>query len=81
MLFKALAAINRSVVLRQERNLVNLSAVSACDFVHFPVLSYAVLSRNSALFASYRLVLEALFSIKFLLAGGKNEFLTAVFAD
>lgn len=81
MVFKAFAAVNRLVVSWSERHFIYLTAVSANYFKHFFSLLYAVFSGNTAILATDWFVLEAFFCIKFLFAGRKNEFLSAILTD
>ena len=78
---EALAAVNRSVVARLERNLCFLTAVCAYGGEHFFRFLGAVLSLVTACFASLGLVLEASFRVEFLLTCGENEFVAAFFTS
>ncbi len=82
LLSEAIAAIYRAVAVRFERNLTRLSALCADRIVHLACTVITVaLTCVTACFATLRLVCKSLFSIKFLLAGSKSEFLSAIFAD
>ena len=82
---KAVAAINRAVVAGLEGNLAGLTAFCAYCIKH--LTSAAVAARAVALtsvpagLAALRLIGEALFCKKLLLAGGESEFLSAILAD
>ena len=82
MLAEAVAAINRTIVFRLERNPRFLSAFRADHREHLAFL--AVVTGAAALIAAVAaaggLVLEALLRIKFLFARGEDKLLTAVFA-
>ena len=83
MLAEAVAAVDRSIVFRKERNLRLLAAIGADHLVH--LTSFAALMIATTLVATVaaarRLVLEALLRIEFLLACAENKFLAAVFAN
>jgi hypothetical protein len=74
---EAVAAINRATFLGSEGDTSDAAAVFAGSFEHF-ALTAAGFSHVSALFAALGLVLEALFSIKFLFSRCEDEFLSAV---
>ena len=76
----ALAAVNRSVVGRLERNFRFLAALSASRGEELFLGLSGVLSGIAARLAALRLVLETALSVEFLLTGGENEFLSAIFA-
>ena len=81
----ALAAVDRSVILRDERHASRGATLSAGGLVHFALLSFAVrgtavLAGDAAGLAAGRLILEALLRIEFLLTGGEHKFLATVFA-
>ena len=78
---KALAAVDRSVILGNERNLCFVAASCAYSCEHLSVLLKRLLLCNSAFSASLRFVLEALFSIELLLACCENELVSAILAD
>jgi hypothetical protein len=77
---EAFAAIYRSVVAGLERNLSFLAAVSANGGEHFSLFLVYVLSLVTAYLASLGLVLEALFCVEFLFAGGEHEIIAAFLA-
>ncbi len=79
LLCETLAAVNRPVITRLERNYSFLSAACANGCEHFSV-SRCVLLRIPALLAALRLVCEAFFGIEFLFTGGEYEFVSAVLA-
>jgi hypothetical protein len=85
VLCKAFAAIHRTVVPRLERNFASFAARSAYSVKHLTVTALGIASCIftciAARFAALRLIGEALFSKKFLLASSKFEFSSAVFAD
>ena len=76
-LSKAIAAVYRTVFSGSERNLSYAAAGSACCLKHFSFALNAVLSCVTASLASLGFVLEALFSIEFLLAGCEYELIAA----
>ena len=80
---EALAAVYGTVIVRLKGNLACLSAVGAYSVIHLAgrALSTACLVLSAAIAASLRLVSKALLSVKLLLAGSENEFLSAVLAD
>lgn len=75
-LLKACAAIDGLVLAGLEGNSCNSSAIITNRLIH-----RAGLLRLTACLAALRLVYKALFSVELLLAGSKNEFLVAIFAD
>ena len=77
-LCKAIAAVYGTIFSGSERNLSNTAAGSAGSLEHFSFALCAVLSCVTAGLASLRFVLEALFSIKLLLAGCENELISAL---
>jgi hypothetical protein len=81
---KAIAAIHGSVIGRLEGDLCRLTALGANSVKQFSLRlsnrGAAILSCITAISASLGLILEALFSIEFLLAGSENKLLSAVFA-
>ena len=81
----ALAAIDGSVVLRDERHAGRSATLRAGGLVHFALLSLtvsraAVLAGDAAGLAAGRLVLEALLRVELLLTSGEHKFLATVFA-
>ncbi len=80
MFRKAFAAIDRSVMARLKRDLIDRSAGGTYDLKQLTLRSHTFLSCSSAFFAPSRFVFKALFGIKFLLSGGKNKFTAAVSA-
>lgn len=81
-ILEALAAVNRTIVARLERNLARLTAACTYCIKHLTCLNSAcILTGIAARLATLRLICEAFFSIKFLLTGSENEFLSAILAD
>ena len=80
---EALAAVDGTVVVRLERNLALLAAVGAGSVEHLAGRSLTALSLAgvAAITASLGLVGEALLGVELLLAGGENEFASAILAD
>ena len=80
---EALAAVDGTVVVRLEGNLALLAAVGAGSVEHLAGGSLTALSLTgvAAITASLRLVGEALLGVELLLAGGENEFASAILAD
>ena len=81
----ALAAIDRSVVLRDERHASRSATLRTGGLVHFALLSLtggraAVLAGDAAGLAASRLILEALLRIELLLTSGEHKFLATVSA-
>ena len=81
----ALAAIDRSVVLRDEMHAGRSATLRAGGLVHFALLSLAssraaVLAGDAAGLAAGRLVLEALLRVELLLTSGEHKFLATVSA-
>ena len=81
----ALAAIDGSVVLRDERHAGRSATLRAGGLVHFALLSLtvsraAVLAGDAAGLAAGRLILEALLRVELLLTSGEHKFLATVFA-
>ena len=82
----ALAAIDRSVVLRDERHASRSATLRTGGLVHFALLSLtgsraAVLAGDAAGLAASRLVLEALLRVELLLTSGEHKFLATVLAS
>ena len=80
---EALAAVYGAIVVRLERNLALLATVSAGSVKHLAGRSLTALSLAgvAAITASLGLVGEALLGVELLLAGGENEFASAILAD
>ena len=81
----ALAAIDRSVVLRDERHASRSATLRTGGLVHFALLSLtggraAVLTGDAAGLAASRLILEALLRVELLLTSGEHKFLATVSA-
>jgi hypothetical protein len=66
-----------------ERNLTGFSAFRTDSVIHLTgaVASGITLASNSAGLAALWFIRKAFFGEKFLLAGSKGEFLSAIFAD
>jgi hypothetical protein len=77
---EAVAAVYRSVVRGLEGNLSFAAAFSANCGEHFSGSLGSLFSCVSASLAALGFVLEAAFSVEFLFACGKNEFVAAIFA-
>ena len=71
--------------MRLERNLAGVAALGANRLEHLTGCTRSITARilavGTAVLASLGLVGEALLCVKFLLAGSKGEFLSAIFAD
>ena len=82
MFGEAVAAVNRTLISRLERNFGFLAAVGADDGEHLAVLAAITVAAAlvAAVAAARGLVLEAFFGVKFLFARAEDEFFTAVLA-
>jgi hypothetical protein len=83
-ILEAFAAVYRTVIVGLERNLALLTASSTYSIEHLTcaaTLTTACLTGSTAVTASLRLVGKALLCVKFLLAGRKLEFPSAILAD
>ena len=78
---EAIAAENRTVCLRFERNLTGFAALGAYRVIHLARAALIALASHTAGLAALRLVCKVLFGVKLLLAGSKSEFLPAFLAD
>ena len=82
---EAVTAVNRTVVVRLEGNLAGVATLGANRVKHLTGCTRSITARilavGTAALASLGLVGEALLCVKFLLAGSKGEFLSAIFAD
>ena len=90
---EAIAAQDRSVGTRLERDLTSFSALRANSVVHLAggivtvtavtgtAVSGSAFTGDPAGLAALRLVRKTFFGEKFLLVGSKGEFLSAIFAD
>ena len=78
---KAGAAVNGTVGLGLERDLGGSAALCADRIVHHTLAAGSVLASLTAGLAAGGLILETLFGVKLLLAGGENEFSAAVLAN
>jgi len=81
LLGKAVAAIDRTVVTRTERNLTLVSAGRTDSVEHLARASPVVFVSVAASFAALRLVGKSLFLEEILLARGEHEFLAAILAN
>ena len=79
MLAEALAAVDRTVILRLERDFCLFAAIGTDDLEH---LAFATLAATTALVAAIaaalRLVFKALLCVEFLFTCGENKFLAAI---
>ena len=75
------AAVHRSVVAGLEGDFRLAAALCADAGEQLSLALSAVFLGGAALFAELRLVLEALFSVEFLLTGGEHELVAALFAS
>lgn len=83
-LAETIAAVNRTVVARLERNAAGLATGSADCLEHLASAAIAtrvLLASVAAGLAALRFVGEAFFREEFLLTRGKGEFLPAILAD
>ena len=80
-LSEALAAEYRTVGLGLEGNLCLAAAASAGSGKELTGATSGVLASVTASLAALGLVLEAALSVEFLLTGGENEFVAALFAN
>lgn len=81
---EAITAIYRTLVLRLERYLSLLAALSADYIEHLALLVSAFTAATAfvaAIAAAYRLVFKALFRVKFLFSGAEGKVLTTVLAS
>jgi hypothetical protein len=81
---EAVAAVNRTIILRLERNLCLASAVSAYHSKHLALCLLSALAGTTTLVAAVAaadwLILKAFFRVKFLFACAEDELLATVFA-
>ena len=80
MVLEAVAAIDGTVVSGLERDLGGCPALRADRIEHFAIVATRGFTAGTAVFAADRLVLEPFLRVKLLLAGRKDEFLTAILA-
>ena len=80
-LSEALAAEHGTVGLGLEGNLSLAAATCAGSGEEFTGATGSVLASVTASLAALGLVLEAALSVEFLLTGGENEFIAALFAN
>ena len=81
MILEASAAVDGPVVLGNERDLGGRTAIGANGIVHFALAIALGLPGVPACLAADGLVLETLFSVELLLAGGESKLLPAILAD
>ena len=80
MVLEAVAAVDGTVVSGLERDLGGCPALRADSIEHFAVVAARGFAASTAVLAADRLVLEPFLRVKLLLAGCKDEFLTAILA-
>ena len=80
MVLEAVAAIDGTVVSGLERDLGGRPALRADRVKHLAFAAARGLAAGAAVFAADRLVLEPFLRVKLLLAGRKDEILTAILA-
>ena len=80
VVLEAVAAVDGTVVSGLERDLGWRPALRADRIEHLAIAAARGLSAGSAVFAADRLILEPFLRVKLLLAGRKDEFLTAILA-
>jgi hypothetical protein len=80
VVLEAVAAVDGTVVSGLERDLGGRPALCADRIEHLAVVAACGLAAGAAIFAADRLVLEPFLRVKLLLAGRKDEFLTAILA-
>ena len=81
---EALAAVDRTIVLRNEGNASGLAALGANGLIHFARLiavRAAGLAGIAAALAASGLILESLLSVESLLTGGEHELSATVLAN
>ena len=78
---EAIAAVDRTVRLRLERNTRFAAASCAGSGVILSRAAGRVLASVTASLAALRLILEATLCIEFLLTSGENELFATLFAD
>jgi hypothetical protein len=83
LIAEAIAAINGAIIMGLKRNLAGVAALGAngVKCLTCAALSTLSLAVCTASLTSLRLVGETLLCVKFLLAGSKGEFLSAILAD
>ena len=80
VVLEAVAAVDGTVISGLERDLGGRPALRADRIEHLAVVAACGLAAGAAVFAADRLVLEPFLRVKLLLAGRKDEFLTAILA-
>ena len=80
-LSEALAAVDRTIGLGLEGNLCLAAAAMASSGEELTGATGVVLASITASLAALGLVLEAALCVEFLLTGGENEFVAALFAN
>ena len=78
---ETIAAVNRTIGFRLERNLCFAATGSAYCCIHLSGSGAAVLAGISARLASLGLILETFFSVEILLTCSEDKFCTTVFAN
>jgi len=78
---KAIAAVDGTVAGGLEGNLAFRTALGADSIVHHTLGAGSTLAGSAAGLAALRLVFKAALCVEFLLTGGENELLAAVFAN
>ena len=79
-LSKALAAVNRAIRLGLKGNLRLAAACCANSSKELTGTACSILACVTACLAALGLILEATLCVEFLLTGGKNELVAALFA-
>jgi hypothetical protein len=80
VVLEAVAAVDGTVVSGLERDFCWRPAFRADSIKHFALVATRGFAAGTAVFAADRLVLEPFLRVKLLLAGRKDEFLTAILA-
>jgi hypothetical protein len=80
LVLEASAAVHGTVVSGLERDFGGSAALCTDRIEHLTVAAARCLSAGAAVFAADRFVLEPFLRVKLLLAGRKDEFLTAILA-
>ena len=78
---KAIAAEDGAVAGGLEGNLTFRTALGADSIIHHTLGAGSTLAGSTAGLAALGLILEAALCVEFLLTGGENELLAAVFAN
>lgn len=75
------AAVDGPVILGYKRDLGGGAALCAHGGVHFALAAALVLAAVAAVFATHRLVLEALLCVEFLFTNGEDEISATILAN